>query len=81
MKRLVAVFLIISCVFLFGCGAKQEVIKKSASVLAHEMNVNLKTSYDVANKIKEYGRNSRNPGFKFINWQLAMEIQQYLVKS
>lgn len=40
MKKFVVVFLAIICVFLFGCGAKQEVIKKSASVLAHEMNVN-----------------------------------------
>lgn len=77
MKRFVAVLLIILSVFLLGCGMQQEVIKKPASVLAHEMYENLKTSYDVADKIKEYGRNSRNPGFRFINWQLAMEIQQY----
>lgn len=37
MKRFVAVLLIILSVFLLGCGMQQEVIKKPASVLAHEM--------------------------------------------
>lgn len=40
MKRFVAVLLIILSVFLLGCGMQQEVIKKPASVLAHEMHEN-----------------------------------------